>query len=932
MSDHRWERIEAIFHRAAELAPEARATFLNEACGGDEALRQEVESLLAHDTGEGNTFAGPAEGDLRRGTMPQSIAESIPQSIAHYRISAKLGEGGMGTVYRATDTKLDRDVAIKVLPDAFADDLNRMSRFTREAKVLASLNHPNIAAIYGVEDRALVMELVMGQDLRGPLAVDTVLNYARQIAGALDAAHEKGIVHRDLKPANIRVTADGMVKLLDFGLAKFGGGADEAGAAPDSTWTGAHQTGTGVIMGTAAYMSPEQARGQTVDKRADIWAFGVVIYELLTGKMLFGGGGMNVSDSLTAVLTLEPDFQALPRDTPPRLRRVLERCLRKDPKLRLRDIGEVRILLDEPEPEAPAPARRGIPWTVAGVFAVALVSGAGWLGLRTKEPAGGAARFLLTLPPGTRGTSHIMSTHAVPSPDGRHLAIVVLDIASGKQTLWVRPLDSATAQRLDVGDEASLPFWSPDSKYIAFFAAARLKRIPVMGGSVQTICETRPTTDGGTWSADGAIVYANYGPTAPGLMRVPASGGAPVPLTALRDGELWHSWPQFLPGGRHLLFFAVNKHPEEGAIYVLEIGSGKRTLVLKNSTRGVWAAPGFLLFVREGTLYAQRMHATTFQLEGEPVEVAQDVAFNAPNGRNAIAVSQTGVLVYRGSASGMIRQLTWYSRDGTALGTASKPGDFISPTLSPDEKSVAISVGLSGRTDLWVMDLASGVLTRMTRDSLVSVAAAPIWSPDSKRVAISQVTGGIEQVELPSGKVTQLTKEASAAQAWWPDGRSILCTDDSRLSRLVLKDGAKLQPILDTPAPMQALQFSPDGQYVAYSSSDSGQSEIYVASFPAFAAKRKISSGGGRFPVWAKGGREILYRAADGALMSVAIRTGGNLPAGAPQFLFKTTGSDLGRFSVTADGSRFLINEIPPIREGEKPDIMVVLNWSAGLR
>jgi serine/threonine protein kinase len=924
MSGDRWRRIEEIFHQAVELAPEARSAFLSEVCGGDESMRQEVASLLAHEAEDGRTFVGPAEEDVGAGTGPQSIA--------HYRISGKLGEGGMGAVYRATDTKLDREVAIKVLPEALAGDPNRMARFTREAKVLASLNHPNIAAIYGVEERALVMELVNGEDLRGPLPLATVLHYARQIADALDAAHEKGIVHRDLKPANIRITSDGMVKVLDFGLAKIAESAEIPHAAGDSPSAAVHATGTGAIIGTAAYMAPEQARGQAVDKRADIWAFGVVVYELLTGKMLFGGEGKNVSDSLAAVLTQEPDFDALPKDTPPRVRRLLERCLRKDSKLRLRDIGEARILLDEAEPEVPASARRWIPWTIAGVLGVALLaSGGGWLRRQASEPGPGAARFLLPLPPGTSGTAHIMSTQAVPSPDGRYLAITARDSSSGKQGLWVRPLGSAAAQRLDNTEGASVPFWSPDSQYIGFFADDKLKRVAVSGGSVQTICEVPYTSDGGTWNQEGVIVYATYGPGAQ-LMRVPAAGGVPTAVTTLEKDESWHCWPQFLPDGRHLLYFAVHKEAANGAIYVLEPGSTKRALVLKNTTRGVWAAPGYLLFVREGTLFAQRMDAKTFQLEGAPVAVAEDVAFNAGNGRNAIAASQNGVLVYRGNASTRMRQLAWYDRAGKPLGTAGKPGEFLGPSLSPDEKSVAMLVGPSGKIDIWVMDLASGVMTRMTHDSLVSIGAPPLWSPDSQRLAVTQVITGIQEVAVASGKVTPLTRENVSAQDWSPDGSSILCTQGTGHFQLLMAGGARLQTIGDTHHGMGSLRFSPDGHYVVYVYTESGQAEVYAASFPGFAAKRKISSGGGRFPVWAKDGKEILYRAADGALMSAAIRTGSNLVAGTPKLLFKDAGSDSGLFSVTADGRRFLINEAAQKNEGEKPDITVVLNWTAGIR
>jgi Tol biopolymer transport system component len=414
-------------------------------------------------------------------------------------------------------------------------------------------------------------------------------------------------------------------------------------------------------------------------------------------------------------------------------------------------------------------------------------------------------------------------------------------------------------------------------------------------------------------------------------MRVSAAGGVPTAVTALEKDEMWHSGPQFLPDGRHLLYFAVNKEAENGAIYVQDLGSAKRVLVLKNTTRGVWAPPGYLLFIREGTLFAQRMAAKTFHLEGEPRAVARDVAFNQRNGRNAFAVSQNGVLAYRSAAS-RIRQLIWYDREGRPLGSVGKPGEFMDPSLSPDEKSVAMSVGTPGKLDTWVMDLTSGVMTRMTHDSQESLHSTPAWSPDSQRLAITQITTGIQEIALASGKVTPLAKEFLIVQDWSPDGSSILCTAGSRLSLLPLTGAARLQTILDTPYSKGGFRFSPDGQYVVYVSNESGQDEVYVASFPTFAAKRKISSSGGDYPVWAKGGKEILYLAADGALMSAEIRAGSNLAAGTPKLLFKSSGSDLGGFAVTADGSRLLINEPVQKTEGESPEITLVLNWTAGIR
>src|SRR5450432_442913 len=496
--------------------------------------------------------------------MPLSPGDKL----GPYEIVPPLGAGGMGEVYRARDSKLNREVAIKVLPSALSDDAQYMARFEREAQMLAAQNHPNIATVYGIEQGALVMELVEGADLKGPLPVDEAIAIARQIAAGLEAAHEKGIIHRDLKPANIKLTPAGVVKILDFGLAK---SADTNSAASGSNPTisptlSLAMTQAGMILGTAAYMSPEQARGKPVDKRADIWAFGVVLFEMLTGKMLFGG--QTVSDSLAAVLTREPGFNALSKDTPPRVRRLLEHCLRKDPKLRLQAIGDARILLDESEPEAPASVRRWIPWSVAGMLALAVLGAAGaWLGpmLRPKaaDPGPGSVRFFLPLPPGTRGSLTAAAAQAVPSPDGRYLAFIALDSSSGKESVWVRPLGATSAHRLDKTEGAGFPFWSPDSQSIGFFADEKLKRVAVSGGSVQTICDVSKSAtrgaggEGGTWSQEGVIVFGGHRGTP--LMRVPAVGGVPTAVTALEKDELWHGWPQFLPDGRHLMYFAVNK-------------------------------------------------------------------------------------------------------------------------------------------------------------------------------------------------------------------------------------------------------------------------------------------------------------------------------------------------------------------------------------
>jgi eukaryotic-like serine/threonine-protein kinase len=881
---------------------------------------------------------------------------SPQSSIAHYRIVSKLGEGGMGAVYRATDTKLNRDVAIKVLPPAFAEDASRMARFEREAQVLASLNHPNIAAIYGIEQGAIVMELVEGENLNGPIPIDTAIHYARQIAAGLEAAHEKGVVHRDLKPANIKATADGVVKLLDFGLAKAAEASAASGpqgrpaASPTISPTlSLTMTQAGMILGTAAYMAPEQARGKPVDKRADIWAFGVVLFEMLTGKPLFAAGD-TVTDVIAAVITREPDWPALPADTPAHVRRLLERCLRKDPKLRLRDIGEARIALDEPPgpggtpggtPAAGPPKRAKrawLPWMVAGLALTVAGAAAGVAWLRPKPAEPITVRFPLQYPEGaTEPASGRAAPSAVPSPDGRYLAFIA-NSSEGKTSLWVRPMGSPSAHRLDKTEGAALPFWSPDGQFIAFFADEKLKKIPVAGGSSQTLCEApraagaRTPGDGGTWNADGVIVFS-FGPGSP-LMRVLAAGGPPTPVTRLDEpaGETWHAWPQFLPDGRHLLYFAENTDPEKSAIYIQELGSSQRTLVAKSRLRAAWSPPGYLLFPREATLFAQRLDPQTFRLTGEPVAVAEDVRSNEGNGRSAFAVSGNGVLVYQGGVFNLDGQLAWYGRDGKRLGAIGQRGQYQSVRLSPDEKRAALAVGPGFHADTWIMDLASGVLTRMTTDARSSNVIGP-WSPDSERLAINWAdAGGFHELTVASGKTRPLGKGISAHD-WSPDGHSILGTDFSGKQLVAIPVEGDPQPrtVSNTPYRKSDFRFAPDGKSVAYTSYEPGRAQIFVASFPAFAEKRQVSIDGGGFPTWRKDGKELFFRTADGTVMSAEVRTGGRIEAGVPKPLFKfASGALWYKYSPAGDGQRFLVIESE--QKDQIGQTMVVVNWTAELK
>jgi Tol biopolymer transport system component/predicted Ser/Thr protein kinase len=873
--------------------------------------------------------------------MPLSPGDKL----GHYEILAPLGAGGMGEVYRARDSKLNRDVALKLLSAALAQDADYMARFQREAQVLAALNHPNIAQIYGLDQNAIVMELVEGHEPRGPLPPGEALKIARQVAEALEAAHEKGIVHRDIKPANIKIKPDGTVKVLDFGLAKTEPGSS-AGNADSPTLT-LRSTQAGVILGTAAYMAPEQAAGKPVDRRADIWSFGVVLWELLAGKRLFDGE--TVSHTLASVLKDPIDLEALPPETPPAIRVLVRQCLDRDLRKRLQWIGDGRIVMEEvlanprPAVEAAPPIvrRNRLPWAVAGVCAcLALGMAAAWLRSQTTDPAPGVSRFVVPMPPTTMWPESGSATQWVPSPDGRNMALIVAD-ATGRTALWIRPLDATSAHRLDKTEEANYPFWSPDGQFIAFFADTKLKRIALSGGGMQTICDLPVSAgvtrvgDGGAWNQDGTIVFASgEGP----LMRVAAMGGIPQPVTALAKDERSHSWPQFLPGGRRVLYLAQNNDAANSGIYVQELGTATRVRVLMNLTRAMWSPPGYLLFVREGTLLAQRMDPKTFQLEGEALAVAQDVMANENNGRSSFAVSLNGVLASRSRPGGVTKQLTWRDRAGKSLGVVGQPGELYAPTLSPDERSVALVVGVGTSLDIWVVELATGVSTRMTHDGRHMNDRA-VWSPDSKRLAVSPRSGGIQEIALASGKVVSLTKEPAYAEDWSPDGRSILCdvgpsaAGGTRLFMLSLADGGKLQAVLGTPGQKGAFGFSPDGQYVTYSSNESGAYEVYVASFPSFGEKRKVSSGGGRGPRWAKDGKEIFYRASDGFLMDVEIRAGSTIEASVPKPLFQFgTGISGNWFDVTKDGKGFLTNE--PVRhEGaDRPEIELVLNWTAAIK
>jgi serine/threonine protein kinase/Tol biopolymer transport system component len=849
---------------------------------------------------------------------------TAPSQIAHYRIVSKLGEGGMGAVYRATDTKLGRDVAIKVLPAAFADDSARMQRFEREAQVLASLNHPNIAAIYGVEQGAIVMELVEGEDLRGPMPADAVLAIARQIAAGLEAAHEKGIVHRDLKPANIKVAHDGTVKLLDFGLAKAGEATTLAGNNTQSPTMSLAMTQAGMILGTAAYMSPEQARGKPVDKRADIWAFGVILYELLTGASLFGGGE-TVSDSLAAVITKEPDLTPIPEP----LRPLLKACLEKDPRNRLRDIGDWQRLLATAPASLPPPAPKSsrLPWIAAAVFAVAAI-GLGLLWYRTVGISSPVLRYSMAPPPKTAFAYFALS------PDGKHLAFVTE--AEGKYELWVRDLDSGTPRHLARAGVFGSPFWSPDSRTIAFFDNGKLRKIDPAGGQPTTLADAA-NPRGGSWGTRGTIVFA---PTSSSpLMRVPASGGSATPVTVMdtSGGTATHRWPVFLPDGHRFLYLVRSAGSDSGGFYLGDLDGKPSRRISSGISSLAYDPRGFLLFFADGALRAMPWPG------GEAVPVAEDVEFQINNSTARFSISNTGMLAWIAGASTGNMQLTWLDRDGKELGTVGPPGQMQSAGLSPDGKFVVTDrASTDGNADLWMYDLNRGTESRFTFD--YKVAASPVWSADSKlvafvgqqsnkwRVMVKPAAGNApEQViaEFPGPVFTNY---------WSRDLRYLLLVSISAATQhdiFVISDPLdatrrKITPWMQGPAMETYPVLSPDGKWIAYGSSESGPMQIFVSSFPDKAARFQVTSAGGARPFWSDDGKELFYFSLQRALMKVTVSTGARFEFSTPELLFPARVTTASIPAVSADGKRFLMPTI--LNAAADTPIHIVTDWRAGVK
>jgi eukaryotic-like serine/threonine-protein kinase len=840
--------------------------------------------------------------------------------IGGYEVISPLGEGGMGEVYRARDTKLERDVALKILPDSFAADRDRLMRFEREAKTLASLNHPHIAQIYGIEDRALVMELVEGETLaehlaRGPIPYDDALSIARQIADGLEAAHRAGIVHRDLKPANVKVRPDGAVKVLDFGLAKPGGAGLPAGdiVLNPPTITSPAMTMQGVILGTAAYMAPEQARGRPVDSRADVWAFGCVLYEMLTGRRAFAGD--DITETLAAVVTKEPDWSALP-PAAPHVASILQQCLAKDPRRRLRDICDVMLLLErggEAHPaatRAPASIAPKAATAAACALSVVITAGATWLLMAAPPP-----------PPAPRLDLHLhlrsplyLEQQARPafviSADGTQLVYV----AAGQNNprLMHRSLADAAEREIPESDGAMWPFLSPDGTSVGFFQGGKLKRMPLSGGPAVVLADA-PDPWGACWTADDVIVYNPIGLT--GLWQVPAAGGVPRAITVLDTtaGDSEHGTPQPLPLGHGVVFATYRGSGYgDGDIRVLSVRTGQVKQVYQGAGTPYFVAPDRLLVAREGRLLALPFDLDRLEVTGPPVVLADDLFTESILKIPQFAASLNGtVILATGGLQPPSSQIVWIDRRGLVT-PITEPGPYGEPRLSPDERQIAFA-RVGSDNNVWIYELARGVSSPLTANGVYNFG--PSWHPDGRSVVFSSSLGGVGNlfvtpVTAPRpAPLIPVPEHPRWRGEWSRDGKLLAYEEQRPATRtdlfLLDVESQTTRPFRTGPFFEGGAKFSPDGRWLAYWSDETGRSEVYVAPVDDPEASIRVSSGGGRQHQWAGNGRSLILVDARGAVVEVElVPTGSGLSPSRPRELFEMSNMDI--TDISGDGQRFL--------------------------
>jgi eukaryotic-like serine/threonine-protein kinase len=845
----------------------------------------------------------------------------------------------MGEVYRARDSKLNRDVALKVLPDAFALDPDRLARFRREAQVLASLNHPHIGAIYGFEDsgsiHALVLELVEGPTLadriaHGPMPLDEALPIAKQITEALEAAHAQGIVHRDLKPSNIKLTSSGKVKVLDFGLAKMLEADRPSSSLSMSPTIGVHATYAGVILGTASYMSPEQARGRPLDQRTDIWSFGCVLFEMLTGRKTFDAGE-TVSDAVAAILTRDPKWTALPDGLPSSVRTVLRRCLQKDPERRLHHIADARLELEEPgasldvPPPGMMPARstprwlRGLPWAIA-VLALGAAASTLWRPAARPGEARSVARLELNLPSGLE--LFTASTRSVVvSPDGLRIAFV--GTRAGARQVYVRPLNQYDASPVRGSENATSCLFSPDGRSIAVVTAAGvLKAISLSDGLSTTITDDVNFLYGVTWTPDDRIVFVREG----ALWQVPRAGGVAVRLTTLGgpQKDTLHVWPTALPDGKAILFGAMSA--DQWRIDALTLSTGERHTVVERASLPLYAASGHLMFLRDDRMVVAPFDASRLQVTGPATQLLESLPATTTLGGAIVDLSLTGTAVY--SPTSAVNRLVWVSRTGSEQPVNDVLRSYANPRLAPDGNRVVVQAD-----GLWIQDLARATFTRLASRDVVT-NGFPIWTPDGQQVIYRTASGLQAQDADGSGRTRVIggTSEFDYPGTVTPDNETLVFLRSTQgtsfdIYALSLKDPARMRTILKTPAYEGGARLSPDGRWMTYVSNESGQNEIYLRPYPGPERRWQISSQGGTQPLWNPNGVEVFYRNGD-KMMAVGLSTAPDVKLSTPRVLFEGhyafgSGITIANYDVTRDGQRFIMVK----DEAGAARLNVVLNW-----
>ncbi len=979
MNADRWQQIKQIYSDLLELDPAGRKAFLDEACADDEALRAEVERLLASRAEAEDLLERPAivvaAEVLAREQALAAPDNLVGRTISHFRIVEEIGAGGMGVVCRAWDERLERDTAVKFLPEVFATDTERLARLEREAKILASVSHPNVAAIFGLEvdgdRRFLVMEYVEGETLavklaRGPLALEEALEICRQIAEGVEAAHEKGVIHRDLKPANVKITPDGQVKVLDFGLARgLSGEMSPTDGSPSPATPGA-RTHPGMILGTAAYMSPEQAKGRRLDRRTDVWAFGCILYECLTGKRAFTGD--SAAETLAAILTGEPDWSALPVDARARIQPVLERCLQKDLKLRYRDIADASLALEGNlvAPSGPNAAHRRLStaWLAAAAVAI-LVAGAVAGVVLTRYASPGSAlpvvRSTIKVEPGRwlDGMRREMDrerpsrTAMAISSDAAFIVYSAIEESPGPQAkprLYMRRMDQTGAKPITGTAGGINPFLSPDNRWVGFWADRKLMKVPLEGGVPFQLCEAAEIF-GASWGPDNTIVFAAGGTS--GLSSVSADGGKPEALTTPdpKREEASHRLPSWLPDGKTVLF-TVMRHgwDTQPRLALLRLDTREWHVLLQDASHASYVSTGHLVFLRQGTLMAARFDPARSEVVGQPAPLVEDVmqafatSLQFNTGAGQFAVADSGALVY--AAGGVLpdkqHSLVWVDQQGTEQPATPLQKPFFAPRLSPDGQRIAYAT-MGREWRVWVYDLSTGANSQLITQGW---AEYPIWTPDGKRILFAGRHGALNLFSQPSDGSLPIERHTTSQHeqvpgSWssLPSGQTLALVEDrvDGGAKILLMDArsGRVRPLLDSPFSEWFPEFSPDGRWLAYTSDESGRGEVYVRPFPGPGMKHQVSNEGGFQPLWARDGKQLFYRMND-QVWAADVRTDGGFATSKPHLLFERAGygrgSPVRNYDLSMDGQRFLMVKLEQTRPTPVTEMVLVQNWFEELK